>query len=222
MSGADEDDKPTVVLDLNALKKQKLKQEEDLANIASELEFNIPPTVEEEAPVPQEGQTEEGPEGEYEEEEDYFEAEAFETYVEPTPAPPVVPKTQKKELFPVILFDFGSDFYQKSLSQFPKGFQYKIVKTLPELNQCLKTKTFQIVVLNYDVNPKAVNQLSAQIKAKMPLTKTMIMAKSISPEKAKIHAKTPSGASGYYQFPLEASKIEKEFLKIQSLVKKVS
>ena len=40
MSG-DDDDKPTVVLDLNALKKQKLKQEEELANIESELEFNV-------------------------------------------------------------------------------------------------------------------------------------------------------------------------------------
>ena len=43
MSGPDEDDKPTVVLDLNLLKKQKLMQEEDLANIATELEFNTAP-----------------------------------------------------------------------------------------------------------------------------------------------------------------------------------
>ncbi len=198
MSGADEDDKPTVVLDLNALKKQKLKQEEDLANIASELEFNIPPEGEAGAEL----------------------SEELPPAKSPGTNSKITPTTEAN--IPVILFDFGSDFFQKSQAQFPKGFAYKVIKTLPELNQCLKYKGFQIVVFNYDANPKAVNQLCAQIKAKMPVTKTMIMAKAISPEKAKAHAKTASGASGYYQYPLEAAKIQKEFQKIQQLVKKVS
>ncbi len=179
MSEHDEDDKPTVVLDLNALKKQKLKQEEELANLASELEFSIP---------------EDEPENEM----------------------------SKTHNFPVILFDLGGDFFQKSLPHLPQGFDYRVLKTLPELNNALKTKEFQIVVFHYDSNPKAVNQLCAQIKAKMPLTKTLIMAKAISPEKAKIHAQTPSGAAGYYQLPLNALKIEDEFLKIYSKVEKAS
>ncbi len=174
MTGPDEDDKPTVVLDLNALKKMKLKQEEDLANIATELEFNVIP--------------EEIPES----------------------------TIAKKSNFPIILFDFGSDMFQASNALFPDGFSYKIIKTLPELNECLKQKKFQIVVFNYDANPKAVNQLCAQIKAKMPTTKTMIIAKNISPEKAKAHAQTASGAAGYYQLPLNAEKIETEFLKIKT------
>ncbi len=202
MSGVDEDDKPTVVLDLNALKKQKLKQEEDLANIGSELEFN---TAAEDAELGQNA-------------EDFAEQFLDQRSKAPTPA-----ATKPSEAsYPVILFDFGSDLFEKSQAQFPKGFAYKIIKTLPELNQCLKNKIFQIVVFNYDANPKAVNQLCAQIKAKMPTTKTMIMAKAISPEKAQAHAKTVSGASGYYQFPLDASKISKEFQKIQNQVKKVS
>jgi hypothetical protein len=202
MSGVDEDDKPTVVLDLNALKKQKLKQEEDLANIGSELEFNTAP---EDA-----NQTQNA--------EDF--AEQFLDQRSKAPAA-TAPKAAESS-FPVILFDFASDLFEKSQTQFPKGFTYKIIKTLPELNQCLKNKIFQIVVFNYDANPKAVNQLCAQIKAKIPTTKTMIMAKAISPEKAQAHAKTVSGASGYYQFPLDASKILKEFQKIQNQVKKVS
>ncbi|MBA2403848.1 MAG: hypothetical protein H0V66_03680 [Bdellovibrionales bacterium] len=203
MSGADEDDKPTVVLDLNALKKQKLKQEEDLANIASELEFNIPP------------------EGEAAADSEDF-AEQFLEQRGKTPAPAAKSAGTNSKLtapkeasVPVILFDFASDFFQKSQAQFPKGFAYKLIKTLPELNQCLKSKSFQIVVFNYDSNPKAVNQLCAQIKAKMPTTKTMIMAKAISPEKAQAHAKTASGAAGYYQLPLDTAKIEKEFKKIK-------
>jgi hypothetical protein len=213
MSGGDEDDKPTVVLDLNALKKQKIKAEEDLANIASELEFNIPP----------EGEAATADAEDFAEQ--FLENRSKAAPVAPksaTNSKIAVAKAPPSGNFPVILFDFGSDFFAQSKNQFPKGFDYKIIKTLPELNSMLKAKTFQIVVFNYDANPKAVNQLCAQIKAKMPTTKTMIMAKAISPEKAKMHAKTPSGAAGYVSHPIEAAKIETEFKKIYGLVKKVS
>lgn len=214
MSQQDEDDKPTVVLDLNALKKQKLKAEEDLANIASELEFNVGETPAAEAPKrrptpPSKPKPVTNVNVE-------LDSEDFaEQFLEQRQ------KENSKPSFPVILFDFQSDFFKKSLSQLPKGFAYRVVTDLNQLNAELKSKSFQIVVFNYDVNSKAVNQLTAQIKKKFPFTKTLIMARAISPEKAKVHAQTPSGASGYYQFPLNAEKIEKEFLKIHSQIKKV-
>jgi hypothetical protein len=224
MSG-DDDDKPTVVLDLNALKKQKLKQEEDLAAIVQDLEFAVGP---EEGLKPQ---SEIGPKAypvpepsvDSEEYAEQFLAQRAQEKSAPklatSPAP--TPKSLSKS-FKIILFDFQSDFFQKSQGHLPKGFDYHIAKSLPELNKFLQVKGFQIVLFNYDVNPKAVNQLTAQIKQKFPSTKTMIMARNISPEKARIHAKTPSGANGYYQFPLEAKKVESEFQKIYQLVKKVS
>lgn len=212
MSGEDEDDKPTVVLDLNALKKQKLKAEEDLANIASELEFNV--GQDEPAPKPKRPPPKMETTGTGEVDSETFAERFLDQREKESPA--------SASQFKVLLFDFNSDFFQKSKAQFPKGFEYKVLKTLPELNQSLRSKDFQIVVFNYDVNPRAVNQLCAQIKQKFPVTKTMIMAKNISPEKARLHAKTPSGASGYYQFPLDPSKVEKEFQKIHSTVKKVS
>ena len=200
MSHEDEDDKPTVVLDLNALKKQKLKQEEDLANIASELEFNV---------------GEDSPKA------------AIAPKPRPQPKKPAQPQSSAPKIIQqptqttVVLFDFQSDFFQNSMDQFPKGYNYQIATELSQLNKFLASKTFQIIVFNYDVNAKAVNQLTAQIKQKFPHTKTMIMARAISPEKAKVHAQTPSGATGYYQFPLNSEKIEAEFQKIQATVKKV-
>lgn len=198
MSGGDEDDKPTVVLDLNALKKQKLKQEEDLANMASELEFNVP--AEDPGEIDSEAH-----------------AEKFLDQRSKIPS-----QTAPKALIPVILFDFESDFFTKSKHHFPEGYDYVVVKNLAELNQCLKSKSLQIVVFNYDANPKAVNQLCAQIKAKKPTTKTVIMAKTISPQKAMAHSRTASGAAGYYQFPLQAARIEAEFKKILNRLKKIS
>lgn len=192
MSHGDEDDKPTVVLDLNALKNQKLKQEEDLANIVSELEFNV--TVEP--------------------------ASSFKTPNKKPLKPKGQPRTASKDDFTVILFDFQSDFFRNSIKNFPSGPSYQIATDLSELNKLLKPKTFQIVVFNYDVNPKAVNQLTAQINLKFPSTKTLIMARKISSQKAKIHSQTPSGAHGYYQFPLDQDKILVEFTKLNSPEKK--
>lgn len=174
MSEHDEDDKPTVVLDLNALKKQKLKDEEDLANMASKIEFNV------------------------------YQDGAIETE----------PEVEEK-LFKVIYFDFQSDLFSKS--DLPSGFETIVVNDLKGLNTHLKAKDFQIVVFNYDAHPKAVNQLCMQIKQKLPTTKTIIVAKNISPEKAKMHAKTPYGARGYLAHPLTADKLKAEFLRIYAL-----
>jgi len=185
MSPGDEDDKPTVVLDLNALKKQKLLQEEELAHIEEEIQFDVLEKTTSEDTV---------------------------TSVGHAPS---------KEHLKVILFDFQSDFFSKSLKHFPAGYDYIMATTLDELNNCLRTKGFQIVVMNYDVNAKAVNQLSAQIKNKFPESKVLIVARAISPDKAKLHAQTPAGAAGYYQLPLDANKMNQEFQKIFQAKKKV-
>lgn len=177
MSPDDEDDKPTVVLDLNALKKQKLADDQKLATIESEIEFDVHAKSDSETLT-------------------------------------TIGTVRKEDQVKVVLFDFQSDFFQKSITQFPAGFDYIMATTLDELNNCLRTKGFQIVVMNYDVNAKAVNQLSTQVKSKFPESKVLIMARSISPEKAKIHERTPAGAAGYYQLPIDAQKIQAEFQKM--------
>lgn len=191
MAAPDDDDKPTVVLDLNALKKEKLAKEEELANMAHELEFAV------------------GPETKKESTEEFTE-----NFLVERAKLESAPKEETK--VPIILFDFNSDLFQKSKGAFPQGYEYHIIKTLPELNKFLASKKLQIVVFNYDANPKAVNQLSAQIKQKFPMIRTMIIAKAISPEKAAVHAKSQFGASGYLQLPLEAQKISTEIQKIIS------
>jgi hypothetical protein len=183
MSGYDEDDKPTVVLDLNALKKQKLDEEENLANIAGELEFNVEAR------------------------------KNLDRTQQEIPANKML-RTETKNKFSVVLFDINDDFLKSHQEYFPDGFDYKFCSSLNELNQVLKNDIFQIVVFLYDQNPKAINQLSAQIRQKLKKTKVLIMAKSISEEKAKIHARTPAGASAYYQLPLDPEKLSGTFEQI--------
>jgi hypothetical protein len=212
-----DDDSPTVVLDLIALKKQQLLQEEELANIAQELEFAVGPIEGHTKPAPkaQPAPIEiAAPVAEATDSELF--AEKFLIERANNPSAETNPGVVKSKLTKIILFDFQSDFFDKAKSQFPSGYDYHFAKTLEDLNKFLKSRTFQIVVFNYEVNPKAVNQLIIQIKRKLPLTKTMIIAKSISPDKAKLHAQTAAGANGYYQLPLDAKKIEGEFQKIKS------
>lgn len=172
----EEDDKPTVVLDLNALKKKKLKEEEDLANLADEIEFK----VHQEKPVAKgEGKT-----------------------------------------FKVIYFDFQTTLFSES--ELPTDFNNTIVTDLKELNQHLKSQEFQIVVFHYDPLPKAVNQLSTQIRQKLPSTKLLIVANRISSEKAKMHAKTAAGAHGYLSLPLTSDKLRAEYLRIYEANKKAT
>ncbi len=178
MSHDDEEDKPTVVLDLNALKKQKLVEEENLANVVEEIEFDVLAKADEKSA-----------------------AIAYEA-----------PKDKRMK---IILFDLESDFFKKSMKDLPLGHSYIHAKTLEELNSALRDTVFQILVMNYDANAKAVNQLVAQVKKKFPHTKVLIVARDLNPERVAIHAKTPSGASGYYQLPIEPKKIQKEFEKIK-------
>ena len=186
MSGEDEDDKPTVVLDLNALKKQALKDSDDLTDAGRKLS-------------------------------DLLQGEAIEFNVlteavssEPEPEAAATPQTH----FDIILFDFQSDYFQLNQDLFPVGFNYLLATTLPELNSTLAEKKFKVIFFNYDANPKAINQLTAQIKKKFPHVKTMIMAKNISPEKARAHAATPSGANAYYQFPINTEKLEGQLMRM--------
>lgn len=192
MTGPSDDDKPTVVLDLNALKKEKLAKEEELASIVHDLEFAV------------------GTENTKESTEEFTESFLIARAKDE-------PKAEKSNSTPIILFDFNSDFFKDSKVKFPKNFTYHIAKTLAELNKFLANKTLQIVVFNYDSNPKAVNQLSAQIKQKFPMMKTLIIAKAISPEKVKVHAQSQFGASGYIQLPLDTQKISNELKRIISL-----
>ena len=193
MSGEfDEDDKPTVILDLNALKKQKLKQEEDIANLGKEIEFSISmktrTKIKLSSILDSKGV----------QENDFYSQQPDEAI----------------NYFRVILFDFESDFFRESIDLFPAGYDYQMANDLAQLNKYLASKEFQLIVFNYDVGVKAVNQLIAQIKKKFPFCRTLIVAKKINREKAAIHSKTPSGASGYYQLPLEQEKLDVKFQKI--------
>ena len=123
--------------------------------------------------------------------------------------------------FKVICFDYKSDAFKEARkNNMPKGYEYIFVKNVQELNLQLASNDFQILLLNFDIATKGMNQISAEVKAKRPHTKVILFAKAIEPDKAKIHYKSPSGAAGYLQFPIAPERLETEFSRIHAVYRR--
>lgn len=129
-------------------------------------------------------------------------------------AGPDDPKTESIPSFKVVMFEYGEPLFEESKTLLPEGFNYIISRDVKELSQLLKSPEFQIVMFYYNGDPKAVNTLCSQVKAKFPKTKTIIVAKNLSPDKVKIHQNSPSGANEYINLPFEKEKVKDLFLKI--------
>ncbi len=114
---------------------------------------------------------------------------------------------ETKAPVPVLLFDFGQGFFESQKASLGSLFNFKAIKELSQLNNELKKKTPLIVMFYFDANPKAANQLCAQLRAKFPHAKTVVVAKNLSEKKVQIHQNSPAGASGYITLPLEVSKV---------------
>jgi hypothetical protein len=159
MSG-EEDDKATVIIDINALKKEKEQKEKEIADMAHALKFSG------------------------------------------------VPVETGVHQIPVIFFEFGGTLFQESRAHIPKDMNCKIVSTLPELNEWLKKKIPMVVVFPFDINPKSVNQLSAQLKIKFKHVKTIFVARALSHDKIKVHQASVAGAHAYLKSPFSIEEIQ--------------
>lgn len=183
-----EDDKPTVVLNLEELKKQGLKKDEyqDL-----DIEFTASSQVNIEELIENEIEQEETEQEEIDQ--------------------------KDEQSVNVVLFDFQTTLFSELIDQLPQQHNYTIINDLQNLNIQLQDQDFKIFVFYYNSNPKAVNQLTAQLKVKFPHVKTLIVAKSLSKEKALAHSKTDSGAHGYVSLPVNQENFQTEVLKIYQL-----
>lgn len=164
----DEDDKATVVIDLNKLKKEKEKQEKELANVAESLEFNL--ASDDDAPV---------------------------TPTIPGSAAKPAPATG----LPVVFFEFGQTLFTKLKAQLPSGPEYHFAAQLPEINAWIKKRTPFVLCLPLDVNPKAINQLCVQLRAKYPHVKVVVVSQVLTADKIALHQKSPAKANAYMGYP---------------------
>lgn len=103
---------------------------------------------------------------------------------------------------PVVFWEMGGRPFSPHKASFPAGMEYHFVASLPELNGWIKKKTPLVVVFQYESNPKAVNQLCAQLHLKFPWVKVIISSQSLTPEKQAVHAASPAKADAYVRYPV--------------------
>jgi CheY-like chemotaxis protein len=161
----DDEDKPTVVLDISKLK-EELAKKNDLSDQLEDLEFAVG---------------------------------ADETE-----------QTTTNKLN-ILLFEFGSPLFETAMKDFPDLHQYTLCKDVKDLSARLKANSYQVVMFNYNGDPKAVNALTKQIKEKFSNIKTVIVAKNLAPDKVKIHQASPSGADAYINLPFDQAKLIETF-----------
>jgi len=188
MSENDEDDKATVVLDLNALKEEL----EANSNVEEqEIEFSVHTESNSDSNVPEVSNESLSLDDDLGEDLDLdLEEEVV-------------------ELQKVVFFDFKSVYFSKLLPKLPGDkFDFNLITELKDLNSILQSKEQTTVIFNYNAAPKAVNQLTTQIRAKFPNTKTIIVAKGLTPEKAQAHKESKAGSNAYLSVPFNVAKFE--------------
>ena len=89
-----------------------------------------------------------------------------------------------------------------------------LIYTLKDLNQVLKEDPECIIVFHYNSSPKVINQLSGQIKSKFKASKTLILAKGLSAEKAQKHHASKYGANAYLKIPFDSAQLEQTITKL--------
>lgn len=188
MSENDEDDKATVVLDINALKEEMAaKSAAGGDEIQQDVEFSV--TSGEETSDPSSDELS-------------INSDLDDDELD------LGGSLEEEEKIQVVLFDFNSEYFTKLSTKLPNTFDYKLVKDLKDLNMVLSARTPVVIMFNYNAAPKAVNQLTTQIKAKFPDAKTIIIAKGLTPEKAQQHKNSKAGANAYLSVPFNIGKFE--------------
>lgn len=110
------------------------------------------------------------------------------------------PSIHQKNIY---LFEYKSNYFKKVLPHYLNNPSLHLIEELNELNEALTNDPDSIIVFYYNSQPKAVNQLSRQIKKKFQKARTLIIAKNLSPEKAEQHANSKYGAHAYLNHPFD-------------------
>lgn len=113
------------------------------------------------------------------------------------------PSFNKTEEFKqnLYLFEYQSDYFKKAMPLYMNNKHMHLIESVDQLNKALEQDPTAIILFYYNANPKAVNLLTAQIRAKFKEAKAIIIAKNLSAAKVEMHSKTKYAAHSYLNDP---------------------
>lgn len=178
---SDNDDVSTIVLDFNNIKSQLDEKEDIIEDEATlhDLAFSTDMLNE----------TKEEPKQVEIEEEEEVALEAL----------------SKKKIF---LLAYKTEFFAKRDKIFSGLHECSIITAIKDLNKNITEFPDAIFIMYFNDTPKAVNQISEQIKRKFPKASSVIIAKNLSAAKAKQHQDSKYGANAYLNEPFTKEVLE--------------
>lgn len=114
----------------------------------------------------------------------------------------------------VYFFQYKTSYFSDNDSFFKQAINFEVLSDIKELNAVLTNDPSSIIVFYYNSLPKAINQLSMQIKTKFTNTSTIIIAKNLSASKAQQHHESKYGADSYLNDPFTVEDLEKTVSKL--------
>jgi response regulator RpfG family c-di-GMP phosphodiesterase len=134
-------------------------------------------------------------------------AEEQETQV-PTPEEKNYSETSKQQNN-IYLLDYNNEYFKENEAFSQSSYKFKLIKELNQLNEVLTLAPDCLIVFYYNAHPKVINQLTGQIKTKFPQTKTLIIAKNLSAQKAQQHSQSKYGTTSYLSDPFDEQELTK-------------
>jgi hypothetical protein len=187
----EEDDKPTIILDLDSVKKQLNNEVIDQSDV---VDFGV--TENDELSRV-----------------DISMSDIEQSVIDSDNTAATVVDIGKEK--PIVLcFDHESTFFKDNFPQFPHTYEYIVISNVEALNQHLSDTKAKIIMLNFSANGKVANLVSKQIRNKFSHIKAIILANNLSDSKAQAHQKTDAGAAGYLSIPINTDKMVSVFTEV--------
>ena len=119
-------------------------------------------------------------------------------------------KNQKK----IFVFGYKTNFFKENQNLFSTLENLTTMTKINDLNKHISENPDGIFIMYFNDTPKAINQISEQIKRKFEKASSIIIAKNLSIKKAQEHKASKYGANGYLNEPFSVEDLEAKIQEI--------
>lgn len=128
-----------------------------------------------------------------------------------------VEATQKK----IFLIAYKTNYFYSKTEIFNSLKNCQVIVDIKELNQVITKNADAIFVMFFNDTPKAINQISEQIKSKFPKASSLIIATNLSTSKAKKHQSSKYGANAYLNEPFTLDELNSTLTQLDLLLNSI-